>query len=466
MNERYARMALAAVFFVYILWIRTYDVASTFLMLGEQTRDWTIALGGITELPLAGAPSTAGGRGFGPAYYWLLWIGRMVIGPFMDNLPHAGGVTVALLQSIADTWLFVALSRRVHWGLALAMCLLIASAPFDIAISSVIWNPPVSAALIKMAMASALSISAPTPLRASDLRQGQGGQAGATGARGAVIVTAALAWMAVQAHLSAIFVAAPMLIGVALQPLVIHRPKGLSPVLQRVGVIAAVILVLQLPLLISLVNEPDAPVGPSAAIAGLTNPQAVRPWFAYDSVTGITGNLVLPMPDTFRFAIPTLVIGALVAFLYRRDLIVLGASIGGVIMATLLFTTSTRNYDGYWFLTLTAALTLIYGLAVAAIPSKAAVKWIGVALLLLTAWRQPARLEDSKRFFKYPQYDAMVRGSRELIMRAPVVRDITTGFEVHPTMDRHFIYTILGGRIDPGALYTAVINSDGSVRLE
>ncbi len=78
-------------------------------MLGEQTRDWTIALGGLTELPLAGAPSTAGGRGFGPAYYWLLWIGRVTIGPFLDNLPHAGGITVALLQSIADTWLLVAL---------------------------------------------------------------------------------------------------------------------------------------------------------------------------------------------------------------------------------------------------------------------------------------------------------------------------------------------------------------------
>ena len=29
-----------------------------------------------------------------------------------------------------------------------------------------------------------------------------------------------------------------------------------------------------------------------------------------------------------------------------------------------------------------------------------------------------------------------------------------------------FIYKILGGRIDPAALYTAVINGDGSVRLE
>ena len=144
MNERNARSTPSrAVFFLYVLWIRTYDVATTFLMLGEQTRDWAIALGGITDLPLLGAPSTAGGRGLGPAYYWVLWLGRVTIGAFMDNLPHAGGVTVALLQSIADAWLFLALSRRVHWVLALAMCLLIASAPFDIAISQVIWNPPV-----------------------------------------------------------------------------------------------------------------------------------------------------------------------------------------------------------------------------------------------------------------------------------------------------------------------------------
>ena len=104
MNERHARFALAAICFLYALMMRTYDVASTFLMLGEQTRDWMVALGSITDLPLTGAPSTAGGRGLGPVYYWLLWIGRVAIGPFMDNLPHAGGVIVALLQSIADVF--------------------------------------------------------------------------------------------------------------------------------------------------------------------------------------------------------------------------------------------------------------------------------------------------------------------------------------------------------------------------
>lgn len=444
-------MALAAVFFVYVLLIRTYDVAGTFLMLGEQTRDWTIALGGVTDLPLVGAPSTAGGRGFGPAYYWLLWFGRVTLGPFMDNLPHAGGVFVALLQSIADTWLLVALSRRVHWGLALAMCLLIASAPFDVAISSVIWNPPVSAALIKMATAMALMLTPASP-------------------PWQIAVTAGLAWMAVQAHLSAIFVAAPLLTAISLQPFHDRSTAVLRTFYERARpavIIAVVILVLQVPLFISVVSEPQAAVGPSSAIAGLTNPQSFKPRLAFDSVSGITGNLLWPLDNVpLVFAVLTLIAMAIVTLVYRRDLILLGASAGAIVMATLLFVTSTRNYDGYWFLTLTTALTLTIGMAIAAIPSKTAVKWLGVAALLMVAWRQPARIEDSKRFFKYPQYDAMARASRQLIMQAPALRDIAVTFEVHPTMDRHFIYRILGGRIDPNALYTAVVNSDGSIRLE
>ena len=221
MPDRVAKTAVAAVFFAYVLYIRIYDVADTFLMLGEQTRDWTIALAGITELPLTGAPSTAGGRGFGPVYYWILWIGRNLVGPFTDFLPHAGGITVALLQSSADTWLLVALWRRVGPFLALAMCLTIASAPFDIAISSVIWNPPVAAALIKMATAMALDLGDSPP-------------------RWKILATAALAWLAVQAHLSAIFVAAPLLAGLAARPLLTKKWREAGIV---VAIVAVVIVV-------------------------------------------------------------------------------------------------------------------------------------------------------------------------------------------------------------------------------
>jgi hypothetical protein len=449
-------LALAGALFVYVLAMRTFDVATTFLMLGEQARDWTIALGGITDLPLVGAPSTAGGRGFGPAYYWLLWLGRVTIGPFMDNLPHAGGVIVALLQSIGDVWLFLALSRRIHWGLALATCLLIASGPFDIAISSVIWNPPVAAALIKMATASALMLESSSPAWR-------------------IAATAALAWMAVQTHLSALFVAAPLLLGVAArlawsddQPHASSLPRSSRQgrLARGVGIIAAVIFVLQIPFLISLVSEPAAPAGPGAAIASITSGQSFRPFFGLNTVTGVTGNLFLPMAESFQFWIPFVIAGAIVLIAYRRDAVVIGASVGGIATASLVFATWTRSYDGYWFLPMIPALALTFAMAVAAIPWKPAVTWIGIALLLLIASWQPARIEDSKRFFEYPQYETMVRASRDIVMRAPVVRDITLTFEVHPTMDRYFVYTILGGRIDPGALYTAIVKADGSVVVE
>jgi hypothetical protein len=458
--------AIAVALFAYVLWMRTYDVATTFLMLGEQTRDWAVALGGITDLPLLGAPSTAGGRGLGPAYYWVLWLGRVTIGPFMDNLPHAGGITVALLQSIADAWLFLALARRVHWIAALAMCLLTASAPFDIALSSLIWNPPVAAAFIKMATASALMIQPPEP--GSTKRHSR-----------EVGLPAAFAWSAVQCHLSGLFVAIPLLGALALQPLFYapqlvyehdtvadHRRKALREAGRSLAIVVGVVVLLQVPFLIARFTEPATPAGPAGLVAGLLNPQAFRPWFAYWTVTGITGNLVWPLWDAYEYAIPVAVAGLAVVIAYRKDPILIAVSAGGIVTATLLFVTSTRQYDGYWFITLTTALTLTFGMAIAAIPSRIAVACIGAAALLFVAWRQPARIVDSQRFFKYPQYEPMVKGSREAAMRAPVLRDIITSFEVHPTMDRQFVYKILGGRIDQAALSTAVINSDGSVTIK
>ena len=140
----------------------------------------------------------------------------------------------------------------MHWALALAMCLLIASAPFDIALSSLIWNPPVSAALIKMATAIALSLTRGV----ADWRRSS--------------LTAALAWMARQAHLSAIFVAAPLLAALAARPLYgrfYDVQRSFSDRLKAPLLIAATILVLQIPFFVRP-REPAAPAGPTAVIAG------------------------------------------------------------------------------------------------------------------------------------------------------------------------------------------------------
>ena len=441
-------MAVAAVFFLYVLLIRTYDIAGTFLMLGEQTRDWTIALGGITELPLTGAPSTAGGRGFGPVYYWILWLGRQIVGPFTDNLPHAGGITVALVQSIADVWLLVALWRRVGPWLAVAMSLLIASAPFDIAISSVIWNPPVSAALIKMATAMALGLEASPP-------------------RWKIAVTVMLAWFAVQAHTSAIFVAGPLLLSLTLRSLV-YQPKGssLRGPGTTAGIIVIVVLALQIPYFIALSRDPSAAAGPTVAISRMANAQAFRIDRSYVAVVNTTGELLARQFDAWTFQVPTLIAAAIVLIRWRRDPILLALSVGGIAGAAILFSSWTRPYDSYWFLTLTTAMVLTYGLAIASIPSQRAIQWIGVALVAGVLVLQPTRVDQSNVFFKYPQYQAMRVASYELAARAPALRDIRVTFDVHPTMDKYFIYKILGGRMDPGAPQTAFVNADGSVRIE
>ncbi len=440
-----ARGAVAVTFFCYVLLIRTHDIADTFLMLGEQTRDWAIALGGVTELPLTGAPSTAGGRGFGPVYYWLLWLGRHLVGPFADFLPHAGGITVALLQSIADTWLLLVLWRRVGPFLALAMCLVIASAPFDIAISSVIWNPPVAAALIKMATAMALSL-------------------GDTPPRWKIAVTAMLAWCAVQAHLSAVFVAAPILVALVVQPSMKTQWRESA---QLAAVVAAVVLVLQIPYFIAIARDPAAPIGPTTAISNLTNVEAFRLDRSYGSVVNGTGELLVRQFDAWRFQIPTLVAAIIVGVRWRRDVVLLAASIGGIAAATILFATWTRGYDSYWFLTLTTAMVLTYGFAIAAIPSRMAVQAVGGVLLAAIVFMQPSRIDQSKVFFKYPPYRTMRIASYELAARAPVLRDIRVNFEgAHPTMDKYFIYRILGGRIDPSAPQQAYVNGDGSVRID
>jgi hypothetical protein len=462
MSERHARMAVAAIFFLYVLYIRVYDIADTFLMLGEQTRDWAIALGGITELPLTGAPSTAGGRGFGPVYYWILWLGRHLVGPFTDYLPHSGGLTVALLQSAADTWLLVVLWRRVGPFLSLAMCLTIASAPFDIAISSVIWNPPVAAALIKMATAMALQLGEARP-------------------RWKIAVSVALAWFAVQAHLSAIFVAAPLLLALVATDLQVRRepgsptdkPKGLSPHerIRKAGItaslVAGVVLILQIPYFIAIVRDPAAPMGPTNAINTIANTTAIRIDRSYSSIVNGAGEVLVRQFDSWRFQIPTLIAALAVLLKWRRDPMLLAVSIGGIAGATVLFATWTRGYDSYWFLTLTTAMVLTFGMAIAAIPYRPALPWIGLALLAGMIMLQPSRIDQSKAFFKYPAYRTMRIASYELAARHPVLRDIRMNFDgVHPTMDKYVMYRILGGRIDPSAPQQAYVNGDGSVRIE
>ena len=129
---------------------------------------------------------------------------------------------------------------------------------------------------------------------------------------------------------------------------------------------------------------------------------------------------------------------AIVLVRWRRDVPLLAVTVGCIAIAVALFSTWTRPYDSYWFMTLTTSMALTYALAVHALPWPRVTQAVGVALL----------------------------GSRSLAEQAPVLRDIRITFVVHPSMDKYFLYTILDGRIDRAAPHTAFIEPDGRVRIE
>lgn len=468
----HARRAAALAFFAYVLAVRTDDIASSFLLLGEQTRDWTVALGSWRDLPLTGTPSTSGGRGFGPVYYWVLWVGRHIFGPFTDHLPHAGGLTVSVLQAIGDLCLLVALARRLSYPLALAAALLVATGPFDVGLSAAIWNPPVATALVKMAMALALTGAAPASLRRV---------AGIT----------AFAWLAVQAHGSAFFVAAPVLAALAAQPALLGRWRR---AIQVAGASGGVILLLQVPYLVAQIRAPEPRIGPAVVIDSLAGASAVRPAAAFARVSDITGWLIMHTPDAWSYALATLAAAFVAAWRARRDPVLLSVSVAPLLTATALFAAWTRPYDSYWFMTLAPAMVVTYAVAVehglrlmargvrrdtagsesvsstrsvadrsASSLARVAAGVASTALLAAVVILQPSRIQASKTFFRYPAYRALVDGSRAVVRRTAVVRDLRVDFPVHETTDVRYLYRVLGGRVAPDGEFIAVIHADGTV---
>jgi len=150
-------------------------------MLTEQIRDWTIALGPFSRLPLVGTPSTAAATASAPSTTGRCADSRH-IGWLFDNLPHAGGIGWPACNR-SGTWCCAPASGRAtgSWTFALAAVLIIASSRSIWRLSSVIWNPVLAAVLTKVAAGLVL-------LWQTELTR-RGGSCWGT-----------VAWLAVQAH--------------------------------------------------------------------------------------------------------------------------------------------------------------------------------------------------------------------------------------------------------------------------
>ena len=444
-TELTARRASVVVVFLYLTVARTWGISDTFWLLGDQIRDWRLALLPFDELPLTGAPSSVGGVGLGPIYYWTLWVCRLVIGPWVNNLPHAGGIGLSVMQSVADCVLLAAIWKKSGSGLtAVALTLLLATSPLDMALSATIWNPTLSVALVKLTLALLLL----APRRP---------------ALGWAVATTATGWLAVQAHATAVFVAAPAISVFVISELAARNWKG---ALQRASASIGVVLLLQVPFILHFVlsGSPD-PVGPTAVIGQVSamavTPDTIRIVDAFAAVASATDFILLRPWNPAGTAVALSFALALAAYRCRNDWLLAGASVLPVVVATVGFAFWQLAYDQYWFLTLMPSIVLVLWSALNA--RSRAVPLVGVALVVAAVVAQPWRILDAHTFARLPAYGALARGSTTIYRYTDEVTDIRVDFPLDPTTDPEFLYWILGGRVTPDALFRASISPDGDV---
>lgn len=441
--HRYTLPALDLLLFAYLLWFRTHGLSETFWLYGDQVRDWTIALKGFSELPLVGPPSLAGGNTAGPIYYWLLWLFARVIGPWCDYLPHAGGIGISLLASIADASLFHALALRLRFtALALAIVVIVATSGTDATVTGTIWNPPVAIALMKAAIAIALVVDIRSHLW--------------------LALIAAILWLGVQAHTTVL----PVVISVFLW--MIASSPGWRAAASRAAVVAFVVAVLQAPWAVDRAAagvSADTPLGQSILAAARDPIHAVRPIESATALLRAVGaNLRVPMPLSVTAAV--LIVGATALVAMIRDSLIATMGIAPLICTIVLFAIWQGPLtENYWYLPIALSAVLCIMGWMAALSGIVRTALVA-SVLALTLMVQPAQAQYTWTTLRTPVYGALVRASRSLKQSRVPVRDITTTFAMPPGTSPSYLYGILGGRLDPSAPQRAIFGPAGQLLFE
>jgi hypothetical protein len=442
-------VALPAAVFASTFIVRVRGVSRHFWLLGDQIRDWSIALGSFTSLPLVGPPTHVHGYTIGPAFYWILWTIRVIVGPWFQNLPHGGGIAQAAIQSAADALLLVAVWKRTQsiW-IALTAIVLVSTGSFDVAISAIIWNPTMGSALAKTAIALILL----EWHRASLWRVG---------------ITAAVAWSAVHAYTGAVFVAVGVFGALVADPLA--RGDRRAAWRAAVVVIGAVVL-LQLPYAAHQLSDRSSDSGVSAVTMSLG-----------ETVSGRHQLRLGDSRDAYAFALDYLLVspwhfkpilwlvtvcGALLAARYRREPALLSVTLVPQAAAFFGYALWLGDLEAYYYLSLMTPAVLTVVLGAAAFLPRGAVRFAAPACLAAALLSVPARLQLAATMFQMPQYRVLVSASRSLARQGQPLQSIRTAFPLPPTADPEFLFTVLGGRIDRHAPRRVMIQPGGEITYE
>lgn len=442
-------MASSVLFFGCTLALRVRGISTHFWLLRDQIRDWSIALGPFSDLPLVGPATHVGGYTIGPAFYWILWAIRVTIGPWFQNLPHAGGIGQAILQSGADTLLLVALWRRTKspW-IALTTVVVVATASYDLCLAGLVWNPTMGSTLAKIAMALVLL-----------------GWHRESTARVAVVAT--VAWIAVHAYTGAIFVTVGVFAALVGEPL-IRQEWRLAR--RNASVAAIAVALLQVPYVAHQVMNRfgDRAMSAVAGSLGQVLSGGAQPELA-KSLTGYV--------NAFRFIeiapwqIPMagwalLACGAVVAVTYRRDPSLLAITLLPQVTAIAGYALFLDDLDHYYYLSLMPAAVLTVVLAATAIPSLRGARIVSIALFVGALALVPARAQHATTMHRMPQYGLLVDGARKIWRVGQPMRAVQTDITLPRTSNPEFLFRALGGQIDPASPWIGVITTDGDVVYE
>jgi len=447
-RERIIGIALSVAAYVGLVLLRTHDITRTFWLFSDQILYWDTAQLPFTQQPLVGPEQHIGGYAIGPTYNWFVWLSRVMLGPFVDNLPHAGAVFQVLVHSAFDGILLYALWRKTRSiCLATAAILLITTAPYDLGLSATLWNPSLASAAIKGAMAAVL------------LGWPERSLVG-------VGVVAGLAWMSMHFHVPAVFCVASVFIALVITP-VIKRDYPLVGF--RVSVIAMVVGVLQLPYLFHRMSAAPGTEAGGVAVTGslVATLSGKTPFRIVESVAGFGHAIDRILVDPWEASWVGWVVAVFaVAVVMRRrnDMPLLALTVLPLLFSVVGYAFWVGSFDEYYYLSqmTPVVLTVLFGATTLA---GRRATYVGVAALILALALLPGRVRQAKTIHRMPGYGLLVDGSREVFRRGVSVRAVTAGF-LSTDADPAYLFTLLGGDLDPDGVWIAHIQADGLVLWE
>ncbi len=302
---------LSGFVFLYGFLLRAIGLDQHFWLLGDQIRDWSIALGELEELPLVGPSSVAGGYLIGPSFYWFLWLSRVLLGSFFENLPHTGALAIAALHAGADALLFRALWVRLgSVTLALAPVVLLISGPYDLSLATAMWAPIWAVAFTKLGVALLLLY-------------------GMSGSAWLVGTAVGASWLALHGHLGPIYVVGPSVAWPLIQSL---RLDGWR---RRVSWVAGSVLVpiaiAQVPFVVHLLTRSAIDTSPTKVLESLasvlTGQNAFRLAESYRALTSTIDFILLDPPLAGVTAVLLPLAALLVLVRSRREPVLLFVTI-------------------------------------------------------------------------------------------------------------------------------------------